>query len=92
MPFDDYDSDDYDPENDPDWDTPETWPWDHIEHIYLERDESGWSISAEVDGVLIDIESGIDDAEAESYIWHEIYYLADEYDVDIDKEVSYAGD
>lgn len=74
------------------WDSPEEWPWEDIESIHISRDDSGWDVSVEIDGVLYDILQDVDDETAQDLIWDDIYFLADEYGVEIDKEVEYAKD
>lgn len=86
------DWDDYDPEADPRWDNIGKWPWSEIEHLFITRDDSGWSVSAEINGNLYEVESGISDEEAESLIWDEIWWEAMEWDIDIDKEIEYSKD
>ena len=80
---------DYDPEDDPTWDNPDDWPWEEIEALHITRDDSGWDVSVEIAGILIDIYEGIDDETAQDLIWEEIYSLADDNGVDIDKEIDY---
>lgn len=75
------------------WDEPEDWPWDRIDHVHIHRDDSGWEVSVEMDdGSLVDILDDIDDDLAQELIWDEIYWLADEWGADVDKEVEYAKD
>lgn len=74
-------------------DSPEEWPWEEIDVLHISRDEGGWDVSAELeDGSLIDIVDGMDDEDAQSFIWEYLYYLADYYGVEIDKEIDYTGD
>lgn len=86
----DDDDETYDPGEE--WDNPEDWPWGDIDAIHVTRDDSGWDVSVEIDGELIDVISGLDDETAQDYIWDELYSLADEYGVYFDKEVEYAKD
>lgn len=75
-----------------DWDEPSEWPWDSIDHVHITRDDLGWDVSVEINGELFDILDGLDDDYAASIIWDEIWHLADEYGVDVDKDVEYAAD
>lgn len=74
------------------WDSPEEWPWEEIEYIHIVRDDDGWDVSVEIDGILIDVLDGLDDEDASDLIWDEIWHWADEYGIDVDKDVEYSED
>ena len=75
------------------WAEDNNFDWDEVSSIHVFRDDSGWTVGIETDtGEFVSLSGELTDEEAEEYIWDDLYYWAQEYEIDFDKEIEYAAD
>jgi len=67
--------------------------WDEVSAIHIFRGDDAWSVAVETsDGEYIESPTLLDDMDAEDLIWDDLYWFAQEYDIEFDKEISYSED
>lgn len=80
-------SDDLDPFNLDEWNETE---WESVEGIELYFDSDGTAdLFMVINGELIDYGT-LDPSEVEQYIWEDLYYWAQDYDIPFEVEADYA--
>lgn len=64
--------------------------WDEVDGLRVVRGDDGWDVYVESDGEMIPVAEGLDDQEMEDYFWDDLYYWAEDNDIDVDREIAYA--
>lgn len=67
--------------------------WDEVESLSVVRGDDGWDVYASTeDGEMVPVAEGLDDDAMEELFWDDLYWWAQDNDIDIDREIAYTAD